>query len=346
MLTDRQLFILQIIIDDFIRSAQPVGSRHLAKKNDVSYSPATIRNEMADLEEMGFLEKTHTSSGRVPSEKGYRYYVDHLLSPGSLRRSERTAIHSVFADRQEGLEKAIQNAATILSELTSYTSIVLGPKFNDNKVKSLQIIPIDAQTAVAIIVTNTGHVENRVFSLPEGIEPADIEKMVNILNDRLTGVPLSELRHKIYKETTELMRRHLRNYEAVLHMFAEASGGSPIGKLFIGGKTNIFNQPEFRDVEKVRLVMDMMEKEHDVYQMIRPTDAKAGVQVKIGTENAEQAMEDCSLITASYSVGDQPVGTIAILGPKRMEYSRVITLVDFLSHDMTNVLTRLYNTRS
>lgn len=344
MLTDRQLFILQIIIDDFIRSAQPVGSRNLAKKDDVSYSPATIRNEMADLEEMGFLEKTHTSSGRVPSEKGYRYYVDHLLSPGSLRHSERTAIHSIFADRQEGLEKAVQNAATILSELTSYTSIVLGPRFNDHKVRNLQIIPIDTRSAVAIIVTDTGHVENRIFSLPEGIEPEDIEKMVNILNDRLTGVPLSELRQKIYKETTELMRRHLHNYEAVLHMFAEASGGSPIGKLFIGGKTNIFNQPEFRDVEKVRLVMDMMEKEHDMYELIRPTES--GVQVKIGTENAEQAMEDCSLITASYSVGNEPVGTIAILGPKRMEYSRVITLVDFLSHDMTNVLTRLYNTRT
>ncbi|OXS80457.1 heat-inducible transcriptional repressor HrcA [Domibacillus enclensis] len=344
MLTDRQLFILQIIIDDFIRSAQPVGSRNLAKKDDVSYSPATIRNEMADLEEMGFLEKTHTSSGRVPSEKGYRYYVDHMLSPGSIRRSERTAIHSIFADRQEGMEKAVQNAATILSELTSYTSIVLGPKFNDHKVKNLQIIPIDRTSAVAIIVTDTGHVENRLFSLPDGIEPADIEKMVNILNDRLTGVPLSELRRKIFQETAQLMKRHLHNYEAVLNMFAEASGGQPIGKLFIGGKTNIFNQPEFRDIEKVRLVMDMMEKEHDMYELVRPTES--GIQVKIGTENAEQAMEDCSLITASYSVGNEPVGTIAILGPKRMEYSRVITLVDFLSHDMTNVLTRLYNTRS
>ncbi|OMP67627.1 heat-inducible transcriptional repressor HrcA [Domibacillus epiphyticus] len=343
MLTDRQLFILQIIIDDFIRSAQPVGSRNLAKKEDVSYSPATIRNEMADLEEMGFLEKTHTSSGRVPSEKGYRYYVDHLLAPGSLARSEKTAIHSIFTDRQHGIEKAVQNVATILSELTSYTSIVLGPKFNDHKVKNLQIIPIDDDTAVAIIVTDTGHVENRLFSLPEGIEAADIEKMVNILNDRLTGLPLSELQRKIYQETAELMKRHIQNYEAVLKMFADAAGGPELGKLFIGGKTNIFNQPEFRDIEKVRLVMDMMEKESDIYELVRPTEA--GIQVKIGTENAEQAMEDCSLITASYSVGDEPVGTIAILGPKRMEYSRVITLVDFLSHDMTNVLTRLYNTR-
>ncbi|OKL38159.1 heat-inducible transcriptional repressor HrcA [Domibacillus mangrovi] len=344
MLTDRQLFILQIIIDDFIRSAQPVGSNNLAKKEDVSYSPATIRNEMADLEEMGFLEKTHTSSGRIPSEKGYRYYVDHLLAPGSLARSEQTAIHSIFRDRQNGLEKAVQNVATILSELTSYTSIVLGPKFNDHKVKKLQIIPIDRETAVAIIVTDTGHVENRLFSLPERIAAADIEKMVNILNDRLAGVPLSELHGKLYKETAKLMKRHLQNYEAVLQMFAEAAVGPSTGKLFIGGKTNILNQPEFRDVEKVRLVMNMMEKESDIYELVRPT--KAGIRVKIGTENAEQAMEDCSLITASYSVGDEPVGTIAILGPKRMEYSRVITLVDFLSHDMTNVLTRLYNTSS
>lgn len=343
MLTERQLFILQIIIDDFIRSAQPVGSRNIAKKEEVRYSPATIRNEMADLEEMGFLEKTHTSSGRVPSEKGYRYYVDHLVAPGALRRSEKTAIHSIFDDRQTGFEKAAQNAAVILSELTNYTSIVLGPKFHDYKVKNVQMIPIDRTSAVAIIVTDTGHVENKIVSLPEGTEPGDIEKMVNIFNERLIGVPFSQLKRKIYEETAELMKRHLANHEAVLHLFAEAASSEPLGKLFIGGKTNIFNQPEFRDVEKLRLVMDLMEKETDMYELIRPTET--GVKVKIGTENTEQAIEDCSLITASYSVGNEPVGTIAILGPKRMEYSRVIALVDFLSHDMTNVVTRLFNPR-
>lgn len=344
MLTDRQLSILQIIIDDFIRSAQPVGSRNIAKKKEVSFSPATIRNEMADLEEMGFLEKTHTSSGRVPSEKGYRYYVDHLLAPGFLQHSERTAIHSIFADRKEGLEKAVQNAAIMLSELTSYTAIVLGPKFQDHKVRSLQIIPVDEQSAVAIIVTDTGHVENRLFRLPDSIQPSDIEKMVNILNERLAGIPLSELHRKLFQETAVILKRHIQNYESVLKLFAEAASGESNGKVFIGGKTNIFNQPEFRDVEKVRLVMDMMEKETAMYELVRPE--KTGIQIKIGTENAEQAMEDCSLITAAYSIGNEPVGTVAILGPKRMEYSRVIALVDFLSHDMTSVLTKLYHTRS
>ncbi|WP_100331626.1 heat-inducible transcriptional repressor HrcA [Bacillus xiapuensis] len=341
MLTDRQLLILQVIIDDFIRSAQPVGSRSLAEKEEVTFSSATIRNEMAELESLGFLEKTHTSSGRVPSEKGYRYYVDHLLHPEKLNRIEMQTIHSIFSDRMYELEKIVQKSAKILSDLTNYTAIVLGPEIMDNKVKRLQIVPLRKDTAIAIIVTDTGHVENRTFSLPENVDASDIEKMVNILNERLIGVPLSELHDRLYKEIVVLMRRHIYNYESMLSMFASAVDIPVNEKLFFGGKTNMLNQPEFRDIEKVRLVMDMIEQEEGIYQLI--SDIPTGIQVKIGKENQNAAMEHCSLITASYSVGEEQVGTIAILGPTRMEYSRVISLIDFLSHDMTKALTKLYH---
>ena len=164
LLTDRQLLIFQVIVDDFIRSAQPVGSRSLSKKEEISFSSATIRNEMADLEELGFIEKTHTSSGRIPSEKGYRYYVDHLLSPQSVKSTRDVSmIQSIFAERIFEFEKIIQRSAKILSELTNYTSIVLGPAVSINKLKRIQIIPLNKETAVAIFVTDTGHVENRTF---------------------------------------------------------------------------------------------------------------------------------------------------------------------------------------
>ncbi|WP_204557249.1 heat-inducible transcriptional repressor HrcA [Bacillus ectoiniformans] len=340
MLTDRQLFILQVIIDDFIQSAQPVGSRSLSKKEEITFSSATIRNEMADLEEMGFIEKTHTSSGRIPSEKGYRYYVDNLLHPKQLDHTEVETIHSIFSDRIYEMEKVVQKSAKILSDLTSYTAIVLGPGIKENKVRKLQIVPLGRDTAIAIIVTDTGHVENRTFTLPPQVDASDIEKMVNILNERLVGVPLSELHTKLYKEVVTLMRQHMNNYDVMLNMFANALDLSPNEKLFFGGKTNMLNQPEFHDIEKVRLVMDMIEQEKGIYQLIR--DIPMGIQVKIGKENQELAMEHCSLITASYAIGEEQVGTIAILGPTRMEYSRVISLVDFLSHDMTKALTDLY----
>ena len=340
LLTDRQLLILQVIVDDFIRSAQPVGSRSLSKKEEISLSSATIRNEMADLEELGFIEKTHTSSGRVPSEKGYRYYVDHLLSPQDLNKQDISIIRSVFAEKIFEFEKIIQRSAQILSELTNYTSIVLGPAVSINKLKKIQIIPLNNETAVAIFVTDTGHVENRMFSLPASVDPSDLEKTVNILNDRLAGVPLEYLNDKIYKEVAMLLKQHIHNYDLMLHTIADSLKMPVHEKLFFGGKTNILSQPEFHDISKIRTLLMMIDQEEWIYNLIRKDSA--GIHVKIGTENNITAMDNCSLITASYSVGAEKLGTIAILGPTRMEYSRVISLLEFLSRDLTVVLTKLY----
>ncbi|MFJ7727001.1 heat-inducible transcriptional repressor HrcA [Neobacillus sp. NPDC097160] len=340
MLTDRQLVILQVIVDDFIRSAQPVGSRSLSKKEEISLSSATIRNEMADLEELGFIEKTHTSSGRVPSEKGYRYYVDHLLSPQDLNQQDIAIIRSIFAEKIYEFEKIIQRSAKILSELTNYTSIVLGPAVSINKLKKIQIIPLNKETAVAIFVTDTGHVENRTFSLPASMDASDLEKTVNILNDRLAGVPLDHLNDKIYKEVAMLLRQHIHNYDLMMHTIADSLKMPIHEKLFFGGKTNMLSQPEFHDISKIRTLLMMIDQEDSIYNLIRKDSA--GIHVKIGTENNITAMDNCSLITASYSVGAEKLGTIAILGPTRMEYSRVISLLQFLSGDLTKVLTKLY----
>jgi heat-inducible transcriptional repressor len=343
LLTDRQLLILQVIVDDFIRSAQPVGSRSLSKKEDISFSSATIRNEMADLEELGYIEKTHTSSGRVPSEKGYRYYVDHLLSPQALNQQDVSIIQSIFAEKIYEFEKIIQRSAKILSELTNYTSIVLGPATSINKLKRIQIIPLNKETAVAIFVTDTGHVENRTFSLPASIDVSDLEKTVNILNDRLAGVPLEDLNDKIYKEVAMLLRQHIHNYDLMLHTVADSLKMPVTEKLFFGGKTNMLSQPEFHDISKIRTLLTMIDQEEWIYNLIRKDSA--GIHVKIGTENNISAMDNCSLITATYSVGVEKLGTIAILGPTRMEYSRVIGLLRLLSNDLTAVLTRLYQTK-
>ncbi|MDR6122302.1 heat-inducible transcriptional repressor [Bacillus sp. SLBN-46] len=343
LLTDRQLLILQVIVDDFIRSAQPVGSRSLSKKEEISFSSATIRNEMADLEELGYIEKTHTSSGRVPSEKGYRYYVDHLLSPQALNQQDVSIIQSIFAEKIYEFEKIIQRSAKILSELTNYTSIVLGPAASINKLKRIQIIPLNKETAVAIFVTDTGHVENRTFSLPASIDVSDLEKTVNILNDRLAGVPLEDLNDKIYKEVAMLLRQHIHNYDLMLHTVADSLKMPVTEKLFFGGKTNMLSQPEFHDISKIRTLLTMIDQEEWIYNLIRKDSA--GIHVKIGTENNISAMDNCSLITATYSVGVEKLGTIAILGPTRMEYSRVIGLLQLLSNDLTAVLTRLYQTK-
>lgn len=343
MLTDRQLLILQEIIDDFIRSAQPVGSGSLSKKKVFTLSSATIRNEMADLEKLGFIEKTHSSSGRIPSQKGYRYYVDHLLPEETLSRMEIETIKSMFADRIFEYETIAQNSAKILSELTNYTAIILGPSVKENKLKKIQIVPLNRETAIAIIVTDTGHVEHRTFLIPPEMEAGDIEKMANILNDRLIGVPLVQLTSKIYQEVAQLIKQHIRNYEEILGTLVETLTVPDSKKMFFSGKTNMLKQPEFHDIDKIHHLLRMIEQEHRIYELI--TKNPTGIHVRIGRENQIDAMEDCSLITATYSVGAENVGAIAILGPTRMEYSRVIRLLELFSKDLSSVYTHLYQNK-
>ncbi|MEH7461269.1 heat-inducible transcriptional repressor HrcA [Bacillus thuringiensis] len=340
MLTERQLLILQTIIDDFIGSAQPVGSRTLSKKEEITFSSATIRNEMADLEELGFIEKTHSSSGRVPSEKGYRFYVDHLLAPQHLPSEDIVQIKDLFAQRVFEAEKLAQQSAQILSEITNYTAIVLGPKVSANKLRNVQILPLGHQTAVAIIVTDTGHVQSKTITVPESVDLQDLEKMVNILNDKLSGVPMSELHNKIFKEIVMVLRQYVHNYDSVMKMLDGTFQFPLFEKVYFGGKTNMLAQPEFHDIQKVRSLLNMIENEDAFYDILK--SKQIGIQVKIGRENSSAAMENCSLISATYSIGDEQLGTIAILGPTRMQYSRVISLLQLFTKQFTDGLNGLY----
>ncbi|NPC93373.1 heat-inducible transcriptional repressor HrcA [Bacillus sp. WMMC1349] len=342
MLTNRQLLILQVIVNDFIRSAQPVGSRTLSKKEDITFSSATIRNEMADLEELGFIEKTHSSSGRIPSEKGYRYYVDHLLSPGKLTNTDLSLIHSIFKEKIFELEKTVQRSAQILSDLTNYTSIVLGPKLSENFLKQIQIVPIQPDKAVAILVTNTGHVENKMINFPARVDLSDLEKLVNILNERLRGVPISDLKDKIFKEVTTFLRSHIQSYDQILAgLGATFDSSSQTERLFFGGKINMLNQPEFHDIDRVKSLLSLIEKKQEILRLFQSTDT--GITIKIGKENDYEEMENCSFITATYTVGSKQIGSIAVIGPTRMDYSRVVSLLQYVSSDLSKALTSLYD---
>lgn len=340
MLTDRQVFILQAIIDDFIETAQAVGSRSLAKREDISYSPATIRNEMADLEELGFLEKTHSSSGRVPSEKGYRFYVDHLMAPSKLSRKELYTVRSMFHDKIYALEKVAQESAKLLSEFTNYTAIVLGPEVFETRLKQIQIVPLTKETVVAIIVTDTGHVEHRTINVSVDLDASDLEKLVNILNERLKGVPLIELTDRIQTELVQLLRQHFVHFEKAYDVLMGAFSNKGKEQIYFGGKTNMFSQPEFNDIKKIHSLLSIIEHEKTVYNLLRSD--QAGITIKIGQENKVEEMHNCSLITATYSISNQTMGTIAVLGPTRMEYSRVFSLLELFSNDLSKALTKLY----
>lgn len=340
MLTERQRLILSAIVDDYIRSAEPVGSRSISKRGDVGFSPATIRNEMSDLEEMGYLEQPHTSAGRIPSHKGYRYYVDHLLRLGRITEHELDIMKLFFAEKIHEIELVIQHVAMILSNLTNYTSIVLGPEMFSTTLRHLQLIPLNDQTAVAIIVTNTGHVENKTVTIPEGIPVSELEKVVSILNAKLSGVPLLQLKSKLYNEIGTELSKYVSRYEELIHLIEDVLSNDEENRIFLSGTTNMLTQPEFKDVEKVKTILDLLDETQTLVKMF--STAPSGIQVRIGTENHMEAINNCSLITATYSIAGHSLGTIGILGPTRMEYAKVISLLDHLSKDMALILARWY----
>ncbi|PZE22726.1 heat-inducible transcriptional repressor HrcA [Paenibacillus xerothermodurans] len=340
MLTERQRQILAAIVDDYIRSAEPVGSRSISKRGNVGFSPATIRNEMSDLEELGYLEQPHTSAGRIPSHKGYRYYVDHLVTFGGLQPNEVNVLKQFFAGKMQEMERVIQQVAMILSDLTSYTSIVIGPEMFSTTLRHMQIVPLNEQTAVAIVVTNTGQVENKTVTIPEGIPMSEIEKVVNLLNTRLSNVPLLHFKSKLYTEIGEEMRSFVSRYEEILTMLDGIVEQGEEDRIFLGGMTNMLTQPEFQDMEKVKSILDLLAETPALAKLF--SGASSGIQVRIGRENSVAAINDCSLITASYMMEGKHLGTIGILGPTRMDYSKVISLLNHLSNDMTLVMERWY----
>ena len=340
MLSDRQRMILTAIVDDYIRSAEPVGSRSISKRSGVSFSPATIRNEMADLEELGLLEQPHTSAGRIPSDKGYRYYVDHLISPGEVCEEDVRKIRNYFAERMVHWEDVIEEAAKILSQMTSYTSIVLGPEIYSTSLKHFQLVSLNDSTAVAIIVTNTGHVEHRPVEIPDGISMNDLGKVVNMLNDKLHGVKFHRIKSVLHNEIAKELNRYVNGVEEVLKMLEKTLVEQKDPRVFLAGASNMLSQPEFKDVRKAKNILDALEGTSNIVQILHNDSDTGGIQVKIGAENDLEAISQCSVVTATYSIDGQSLGTIGILGPTRMEYSKVISLLDFLSKDLDTLISR------
>ncbi len=340
LLSERQSMILSAIIDDYIHSAEPIGSRSISKRGNVAFSPATIRNEMSDLEEMGYLEQPHTSAGRIPSHKGYRYYVDHLLMQGKISNLEFDTMKTVFARRIQQMEDIIQHVASILSGLTSYTAVVLGPEVFNTTLKHIQIVPLNDKNAVVIMVMNTGHVENKMITLPSGISIGEIEKVVNLLNSKLINTPLIQFKSKLYSEISDEMKKYIRGYEELITVVDNVMQGDEKDRIFLSGISNMLIQPEFKDVDKVKSVMDLLNESSTLINLFTPSHG--GVVVKIGVENKIQVIHHCSLISASYSIDDKPMGTIGIIGPTRMDYAKVIGLLTYLTKHLEVSLGQWY----
>lgn len=296
---------------------------------------------MSDLEELGYLDQPHTSAGRIPSQMGYRYYVDHLAPNSEIDAQTVEALRDLFRQRMTEVERVIQQTSVCLSQLTQYTSIVMGPRVQQEKIRHIQLVPLAAGSAVAILVTDSGHVENRQVQLSEDISSSDVVRMVNLLNDKLQGVPLARLRSHLYREIANEMASTLEHYEDAIAVLDElnqaADGGS--GRVYVGGTTNILVQPEFRDVDKVRPLLELLERaDWTQASHVLPMEV-AGVQVRIGSENDVPTLQPFTVVSHTYTVLGKPIGSIGLIGPTRMNYARVIQILNYTATALSNVMT-------
>ena len=335
----RKSRILWAIVDDYIASAEPVGSRTLARKYNLGISPATIRNEMADLEMLGFLEHPHTSAGRIPSSKGYRFYVDGLLPVAPVTDAERARIHSWYRARVRHLDEMFQETARLIADVTHNVSLVLAPQAAQSAFRLLQFLPMGEGHVIAVLMTDAGFVENRVIEMPEGASFADFQRMADAVNRVLAGKLLNEVdRADLRRIRDEIGDEAI--FAAAMHIMHRALEGRVEERLYLGGTAQLLSNPEYRDLERVREMLLALERE-DLMKDILHAHAGEGLAVTIGRENTSSALWDTSVITASYHVDGRLLGTIAVLGPTRMEYAKAMRVLDYVNTNLTEMIHRL-----
>ena len=338
MLDERKQRILQAIINDYISSAEPVGSRTIARKYDLGVSPATIRNEMADLEMLGYLEQLHTSSGRIPSSKGYRFYVDDLLPPQPMTSHEKEVIDRWYRARVKRVEEVFQETAKIISRMTKNISLVLAPQITKAAFRCLQFLPLDSHRVIAVIMTDAGCVENKIIEMPAGAEFTDFQRMAQVINESLAGQSLDAIQQGSLKHIRdEIMDESL--YEAAMEVIRRALDFEKRERLYLGGTTQLLEQPEFHDVERVKEILLMLEEEQLMKDILH-AHLGEGLSVTIGHENQYSGIQDCSIITATYHLDGELLGTIAVLGPTRIEYGKSMALLNYMNSNLTEIIKR------
>lgn len=337
MLNERKKKILQIIIEDYISSAEPVGARTIARKYDLGLSPATIRNEMSDLELLGYLEQPHTSAGRIPSAQAYRFYVDALIEPGTLTDNDMALIDGWYNERRRNIDDIFQSTAKILSRMTQNVSMVLTNQQTIANFCYLKFLPLDSQHAILCIVADDGSIDTNVVDIPLGMSSEEMDYLAGKMSKLLEDRNLSDISVEILQNVhTDVVEDKLI-FSSLLQAVRKMTGRRQEQKVFLGGTKQLLNQPEFRDVERVRNLLGILEEEKVLKDLLQGGE-DSGLKVTIGSENKFTGIQDCSMVQATYRLNGQIVGTMAVLGPTRMEYGKVISVMDYLHKYLKTIL--------
>lgn len=322
---ERKIKVLQAIINDYIMTGEPVGSRTIAKKYDLGVGSATIRNEMADLEELGYLEQPHTSAGRIPSSKGYRLYVDSLMKIDPLTIQEELRIKEyIINSALYEVDKIVKQASTLLSELTNLTCIVQTPSVRKSYIKSIQLLAIDNHNLLLVIVAQSGLIKNHRIRVGEVPTQNELQRINETLGIRLKNLTIEEINLEVINSLKIELTSYDEIFNAMLPALYDTLSESDSSEVLVEGTTNIFNYPEYNDIDKAKEIISLLNNKDCVVELL---EQSGDITVKIGEENFFPAAKECSVISAEYSLGGTPIGTIGLIGPRRINYSKVIAIM-------------------
>lgn len=326
MLSERQKNILKVIVEEYVKSAKPVSSSRICKI--VKCSSATVRNEMVRLEDSGYLEKDHFASGRTPSEAGYKYYVDNLMRPKNMTGEDMLKLQTVFKNSSLALSDTIRRSIEIVAEITNYTSIVLGSSANENRLKKVEVVPLSDNKILTMVITDKGIVEHKNLYLPSTISLEEVTKTVELINNLIVGTPINEVSVKLEYEIKPIIGKYVKQHEVLYNAFYDAFNEFSNNKsdVHFVGKNNFLKQPEFSDIDKVK---ELLSKFDDVGSIKREEDN--GIHIYVGKDS--EISSDVSVVKTKYNYNGEE-GTIAIVGPKRMEYDRVVSLLDYIKENI------------
>ncbi len=336
-LNERSRQILEAIIEDYIATAEPVGSRAITRRHAMSLSPATVRNVMADLEEMGFLASPHTSAGRVPTERAYRFYVDSLLDVRRMVREEREEIRRRCQLTGRDIGEVLKETSRLLSSVSHYMGIVAAPRFASNIFRHMEFVKLGGRRILAVLVSRNGSVQNRIIEADEELSSEDLVRMANYLNGLLEGLTIAQVRQRILEE----MENEKTRYDLLLTRALRLSQQSLAengAEVFIEGQANILEQPEFADVAKMKEIFRAFEEKGQLIGLLDRCLEAPGVHIFIGSESSLGQMAGMSLITSTYQTGKDSMGVLGVVGPTRMGYAKVIPIVDYTARLVSKLL--------
>lgn len=346
-LNEREELILQAVVHTYITTAEPAGSRALVKRFNIDLSPATVRNVMSDLEDQGYLEQVHTSSGRVPTDQGYRYYVDYLMRVQDLTLSERTRIEGVLQRQLNDADEVLKQTSHLLALVSQHLGIVQAPTEEIVELRRIEVIPIEGPRVAVMLADSCGRIRTFSVVLGEQLADDDITRLSRLLNEALKGVALDRLASSAKEKLRTQWEREGRMADRAMNI-VNALPSQPQGQLFLDGTTHLFAQPEFHDLVRAREVFGFIEAQDRLSEMLRSSwvnREEVGSRVLIGSENHMEGLEDISVVAAPYRVGDRTAGLVGILGPRRMAYSKATGVVEYTAELVSRFLTRLSGTR-